>query len=93
MIASWAAFFVWSIRTFWRTSDDPREARIYAATKFYSAFVTVGLAIFLPRVLVIPEGPYWVKAIYWACLSFPVTLCAGYLGSRIFFAIVDPDRK
>jgi len=91
--AVWVALIVWSVRTFWRTSDDPRQARILGLTKFTCAFVTLGSAIFFPLDLPIPDGSYMFRAAYWAFFVFPVSLCVGYLSSRLFFAIVDPLPK
>lgn len=45
----WAALMVWSLRKYWRTSDDPREARIYRDGKFWCVFVTVGMAVVDPE--------------------------------------------
>ena|ERR1700722_2957577 len=92
-IASWATLIVWSVRTFWRTSSDARQARIYAHTKFQCVFVILFTAIFLPLALPIPDVPYWLKSAYWAVLTFPVILCIGNLCARVFFMIVDPIQK
>jgi hypothetical protein len=47
----WTALMVWSLRKYWRTSDDSREAGIYRDAKFWCLFVTVGLALLLPQVV------------------------------------------
>lgn len=91
-IALWAAFIVWSIRTFWRTSDDARQARIYGVTKFVTIAETLGFALYLPLALSIPDGSYLLKATYWAFVSFPIVLCFNCWGARVFAAIVDSHR-
>jgi len=88
-----AALILCSVRTFWRTSDDARQVRIYVVTKFWCTFVTVFGALFLPLVIPIPDDSYLFKAVYWAFFIFPVTLCMGYLCARVFFAIVDTVQK
>ena len=54
----WAALMVWSLRKYWRTLDDPREARIYQDAKFCCLFVTVGLAVVDSKVVALPGIPY-----------------------------------
>jgi hypothetical protein len=54
----WAALMVWSLRKYWRTPDDPREARIYRDGKFSCVFVTVGMAVVGPKVWAFPGVPY-----------------------------------
>jgi hypothetical protein len=49
----------WSLRKYWRTPDDPREARIYRDGKFWCVFVTVGVAAVVePKVVALPGIPY-----------------------------------
>jgi hypothetical protein len=92
-IALWAALIVWSLRTFWRTSDDPRQARIYAFTKCYCIIVTAAAALLFPLALPVPDASYWGKAVYWGFFAFPATLPAGHWSWRVFLAIFDPLQK
>ena len=81
---------VWCLRKYWRTSDDPREARIYRDGKFWFVFVTGGMALVEPKVVALPGIPYGLQAALFGLVSFPVSLCVGYYTFRVFYSLVDP---
>ena len=78
------------MRKYWRTSDDPREARIYRDGKFWCVLVTVGMAVVEPKVVALPGISYGVQAALFGLITFPVSLCVGYYTFRVFYAIVYP---
>jgi hypothetical protein len=89
----WSTLTVCSVRAFWRTSDDLRQSRIYADTKFMSVFVTTSLALLLPVAIPLPSGSYAVQAIYWTIIAFPITLCIGYFAVRLIHSIGDQMQR
>lgn len=84
----WAAYILWTVQTFWRTTEDAARAQNYAEAKFFGLFGTSAVALCLPMVLALPLFSYWQAVIFWALVGFPTMLWGGYFCSRWFHWII-----
>jgi hypothetical protein len=92
-VAVWSVFIVFSVRAYWRTSNDERKARYYSGAKFWGLFETIGAALVLPSVVPFWRLPYEVQALFWAFLFFPGALPVGYYVAWFTDALNDRFSK
>jgi hypothetical protein len=50
----WAGFILWTVRTLWRTPEDPAQAKYDVGAKFLAVVTTVGCAATFPSILGYP---------------------------------------
>ena len=84
----WSGFILWTVRKLRRSPDDPAKATLYKDAKALSLFFTIGSALLLPTVVVLPAFSYWEAVVYDAIIVFPIASWGMYFGVRWFHAIV-----
>jgi 4-amino-4-deoxy-L-arabinose transferase-like glycosyltransferase len=85
----WAAFTWWTVKRFWRSPEDPRDARVSKKVRTYGVVFSILIALIVPDRMPMPPLTYWQQAGFFAVFSLPVGLWAGHFSMRIFHAFVD----
>jgi hypothetical protein len=74
----WSGFILWSVARIWR-GRDAQPHRAYQFARMLAVFTTLGFAVLFPLEFAFPGVPYWMAAIVFAVITFPLALWLGYL--------------
>jgi hypothetical protein len=91
VLVAWLIGLALALRAFWRTSEDPRKAKIYAGAKFWGIFVSVFGGLSTAATMPLSKLPYLASALIWTVVAFPICLAGGYVVIRVIVSIVSRE--
>ena len=88
-LVGWTTFTYWTVRRFWRQTEDPDVARLQALARTSGLFMTLFTALVFALHIDLPALNFWQTAVFWAVIAFPIMLWGMHFFFRTLNAVLS----